>query len=201
MIPALRNRSVRTFAGDLDNLTIADPTVNRSQKSDRDAAEWGPPQNSGWFAARVVAVKQKYALSVNLAEEDALQAMLNSDASRTVTCGEPAAEVGEPDAAELDFAHFANGGLITSDLVLLNAGSHPIRPAIYFYDQDGEPIAARSVVDLTPDMEILEDSALSVRTAMEPLGELTISTHGRGNLRVGSVTVVAAGSIGGGPAL
>ena len=193
----LAESQFRTFAGDLDNLTIADPTVNRSQKSDRDAAEWGPPQNSGWFAARVVAVKQKYALSVNLAEEDALQAMLNSDASRTVTCGEPAAEVGEPDAAELDFAHFANGGLITSDLVLLNAGSHPIRPAIYFYDQDGEPIAARSVVDLTPDMEILEDSALSVRTAMKPLGELTISTHGRGNLRVGSVTVVAAGSIGG----
>ena len=187
----------RTFAGDLDNLTIADPPVNRSQKSDRDAAEWGPPQNRGWFAARVVVVKQKYALSVNPSERDALQAMLNSDASRTVTCGEPAAEVGEPDAAELDFAHFANGGLITSDLVLLNAGSHPIRPAIYFYDQDGEPIAVRSVVDLTPDMEILEDSALSVRTAMEPLGELTISTHGRGNLRVGSVTVVAAGSIGG----
>ena len=180
----LAESQFRTFAGDLDNLTIADPTVNRTQKSDRDAAEWGPPQNSGWLAARVV-------------EEDALQAMLNSDASRTVTCGEPAAEVGEPDAAELDFAHFANGGLITSDLVLLNAGSHPIRPAIYFYDQDGEPIAVRSVVDLTPDMEILEDSALSVRTAMEPLGELTISTHGRGNLRVGSVTVVAAGSIGG----
>ena len=197
MDSGLAESQFRTFAGDLDNLTIADPTVNRSQKSDRDAAEWGPPQNSGWFVARVVAVKQKYALSVNLAEEDALQAMLNSDASRTVTCGEPAAEVGEPDAAELDFAHFANGGLITSDLVLLNAGSHPIRPAIYFYDQDGEPIAVRSVVDLTPDMEILEDSALSVRTAMEPLGELTISTHGRGNLRVGSVTVVAAGPIGG----
>ena len=77
----------RTFAGDLDNLTIADPTVNRSQKSDRDAGEWGPPQNSGWFASRVVAVKQKYGLSVNPAERDALQAMLNSDLSRTVTCG------------------------------------------------------------------------------------------------------------------
>ena len=187
----------RAFAGDLDNLTIADPTVNRIQKSDRDAAEWGPPQNSGWFAARVVAVKQKYALSVNPAERVALQAMLNSDTSRTVTCGEPVAEVGEPDAASLEFAHFANGGLITSDLALLNAGSDPIRPAIYFYDQAGDPIAAESVVDLTPDMEILEDSALSVRTAMEPLGELTISTHGRGNLRSGSVTVVAAGSIGG----
>ena len=34
-----------------------------------------------------MAVKQKYALSVNPAERDALQAMLNSDVSRTVTCG------------------------------------------------------------------------------------------------------------------
>ena len=76
----------RTFAGDIDNLTIADPTVNRDQKSDRDAGEWGPPQNRGWFAARVVAVKQKYALSVNPAERDALQTMLDSDLSRHVTC-------------------------------------------------------------------------------------------------------------------
>ena len=126
----LAESKFRTFAGDLDNLTIADPTVNRSQKSDRDAGELGPPQNSGWFAARVVAVKQKYALSVNPAERDALQAMLNSDASRTVTCGEPAAEVGEQDAAALDFAHFANGDSITSELVFVNVATHPIRPAL-----------------------------------------------------------------------
>ena len=82
----LAESQFRTFSGDIDNLTIADPTVNRSQKADRDAGEWGPPRNSGWFAARVVAVKQKYGLSVNPAERDALQAMLNSDPSRTVTC-------------------------------------------------------------------------------------------------------------------
>ena len=75
----LAESQFRTFAGDLDNLTIADPTVNRTQKSDRDAGEWGPPQNCGWFAARVVAVKQKYSLSVNPAERDALEAMLNLD--------------------------------------------------------------------------------------------------------------------------
>ena len=57
----LAESQFRTFAGDLDKLTIADPPVNRDQKSDRDAGEWGPPQNSGWFAARVVTVKQKYA--------------------------------------------------------------------------------------------------------------------------------------------
>ena len=74
------------FAGDLDNLTIADPTVNRNAKSDRDAGEWMPERNRGWFASTVVAVKQKYELSVNPAERDALAQMLGSDPSRTVMC-------------------------------------------------------------------------------------------------------------------
>ena len=82
----LRESQFRTFAGDLVNLTIADPSVNRHQKSDRDAAEWRPARNTGWFAAKVVAVKQKYDLSVNPAERDALTLMLASDSSRTVTC-------------------------------------------------------------------------------------------------------------------
>lgn len=76
----------RTFAGDIINLTIADPTVNRHQKSDRDAGEWMPPRNMGWFASKVVAVKQKYDLSVNPAERDALASMLAADTARTVTC-------------------------------------------------------------------------------------------------------------------
>ena len=38
-----------------------------------------------------------------------------------------------------------------------------------------------SVVDLTGDLEITGDGALSIQTEMEPLGELTISTHGRGS--------------------
>ena len=97
----------------------------------------------------------------------------------------------------LNFAHFANGGLITSDLVLLNAGSDPIRPAIYFYDQEGEPIAVKSLVDVTPDLEVAEDGSLSVLTEMEPLGELTISTHGQGELVSGSVKVLSDGPIGG----
>ena len=97
----------------------------------------------------------------------------------------------------LDFAHFANGTGITSGIVLVNVATHPIRPALHFYDQEGEPIAVRSVVDVTPDLEILEDGALSVRTAMEPLGELTISTHGRGEVVSGSVKVVSDGPIGG----
>ena len=97
----------------------------------------------------------------------------------------------------LDFAHFANGTGITSDLVFVNVATHPIRLGLDFYDKEGNPIAAETVVDVTEDLEITEDGALSVRTAMEPLGELTISTHGQGEVVSGSVRVVSNGPIGG----
>ena len=100
-----------------------------------------------------------------------------------------------PEVLTLDFAHFANGGGITSDLVFVNAGSVPVRPAIYFYDTEGDPIAAESVVDLTGDLAIQEDGALTVLTDMEPLEVLTVSTHGRGDLVSGSVKVVADGPL------
>ena len=67
----------RDIASDLDNLTIADPTVNRSQKSDRDAAEWMPARHGAWFAERVIAVKLEYGLSVDPAERAALEALLS----------------------------------------------------------------------------------------------------------------------------
>ena len=103
----------------------------------------------------------------------------------------------KPEVFTLDFAHFANGDGITSDLVFVNVGTHPIRPVISFYDQEGQPMAAESMVEITGDLEIQEDGSLSILTAMEPLGELTISTHGQGELVSGSVKVVAFGSIGG----
>ena len=59
-----------------DNLTTADPTVNRSAKSDRDAAEWMPARHGAWFAERVIQVKLEYGLSVDPAERDALEALL-----------------------------------------------------------------------------------------------------------------------------
>ena len=99
--------------------------------------------------------------------------------------------------SSLDFAHFANGTGITSSLVLVNVATHPIRPTLYFYDKGGDLIATESVVDVMGDLEVTEDGALSVRTEIEPLGELTISTHGRGEVVTGSVTVDANGPIGG----
>ena len=114
-------------------------------------------------------------------------------------------------AAVLDFAHFANGDSMSSDLVFVNVGTQPsgpaptpfhtaippIRPAIYFYDKEGHLIAAESVVDITGDLAIQEDGGLTVLTEMEPLGELTISTHGRGPLVSGSVKVLSDGPVGG----
>jgi len=97
----------------------------------------------------------------------------------------------------LEFAHFANGASISSDVVLLNVAATPIGPTLYFADEDGNRIDAESVVAITRDLEVLEDGALSVRTEMAPLGELTISTHGRGDLVVGSVRVISDGAIGG----
>ena len=89
----------------------------------------------------------------------------------------------------LSFAHFGNGGSITSDLVLVNVEPLATYPAIYFHDQMGEPIDPESVVDLTEGLDVREDRGLTVRTGIEPLGELVISTHGRGKLVTGSVTV------------
>ena len=119
----LAESQFRTFAGDIDNLTIADPTVNRRQKSDLDAGEWEPPENRGWFAARVVAVKQKYGLSVNPAERDALQSMLNSDPSRTVTCGGGLVEVVSAQHKYI-FPQFAFGGGWESTLMVQALGSN-----------------------------------------------------------------------------
>ena len=102
-----------------------------------------------------------------------------------------------PEVFTLDFAHFANGNGTTSDLVFVNVGSVPVRPDIYFYDTEGALVSAESVVDVTGDLEISEDGGLTVLTAVEPLGELAISTHGRGALVSGSVKVVSYSPIGG----
>ena len=104
-----------------------------------------------------------------------------------------------PEVFALDFAHFANGTAITSDLVFVNLSTQPARPAIYFYDTEGALVSAESLVDVTGNLEITEDGGLTVQTEMEPLGVLTISTHGQGALVSGSVRVVSEGHpIGGG---
>ena len=66
----------RTFANDLLNLTLASPSVNRHQKSDKDFAEWTPALNKCWFADTVIKVKFKYRLTVDSRERAALERTL-----------------------------------------------------------------------------------------------------------------------------
>ena len=151
--------------------------------------------NQGWTITvkpdSSAAVTIRLPATTNCEADDAI---CTSDARRL--SNSPSATISGA-AAALDFAHFAKGAAITSEMVLVNAAPHPSRPAIYFYDTKGDPIPAESVVDLTGDLEVTEDGGLTVWTQMEPLGELTISTHGRGEPVSGSVKVLSDGPIGG----
>ena len=71
----------RRFASDILNLTLASPSVNRSQKSGKDVAEWLPDLNRCWFASRVVEVRLKYALTVDERERDAIEGILSGCSS------------------------------------------------------------------------------------------------------------------------
>ena len=118
--------------------------------------------------------------------------------------------VGEGRETVLDFAHFANGDGITSELIFVNRSIQPTRPALthfhsdilpnlpvlYFYNQSGDLIDPESVVDVTGDLVVTEDGDLTVQTEMEPLGVLTILTHGRGDPLSGSVKVASNRPIG-----
>ena len=93
----------------------------------------------------------------------------------------------------LDFAHFGNGSAISSDIVLVNLAATPIRPAVYFYDTAGELIDPASVVDIGGNLEATDHGAVTLQSELAPLGEVTISTNGRGDTVTGSVKVISDG--------
>ena len=126
---------------------------------------------------------------------------LELDAGNRIFTTLPVVKVnrGRAGEAALDFAHFANGASIVSEMVFMNLETQPsgppltpfhqaippTRPVIYFYDQEGNPIDPALLVDLTGDLEITEDGALSIQSEMEVV---QVS---------GSVRVVSDGPIGG----
>ena len=85
----------RQFARDLLNLTLASPSLNRSQKSDKDAAEWMPEQNRCWFAQTIVDVRLQYGLTIDRAEADAIDRMLAGCTSTAISCN-----ITQPPAAD-----------------------------------------------------------------------------------------------------
>jgi len=66
------------FSSDVLNLTLASPYVNREVKKAKDATGWMPDSNKCWFAARIVAVKSKYGLTIDKKEARVLKRVLSA---------------------------------------------------------------------------------------------------------------------------
>ena len=75
-----RSEERRHFASDESNRAIAERSLSARAKGVRDAAHWLPPKNRCWYARTVIEVKTRWRLSVDEAERNALQAVLE-------TCG------------------------------------------------------------------------------------------------------------------
>ena len=149
---AADDQTRRRFATDLLNLTLAGPNVNRYQKVDKDAAEWLPEQNRCWFAARVIAVRQKYELTIDQREADALDRVLaacSSTALIMVARGSaPVAEApaGSTDESIAEWDDDRNGRVSCAE-----ARAHGIAPVTRDYpaypfmrDGDGDGVVCES---------------------------------------------------------
>ena len=144
----------RRFATDLLNLTLASPGVNRGQKNDRDAAAWLPGRNRCWFADRVVRVRQKYRLTIDRREANALDQVLASCASTSlVRGGAPVAERitpgGRSDALPAEVTQWDDNG--NGRITCAEARKHGIAPVgrdhpayPYMRDGDGDGIVCES---------------------------------------------------------
>ena len=142
----------RRFASDPLNLTLAAPGVNRcgaGAKCGSDAAEWQPPMNACWFAARVVAVKRKYRLTVDRREASALERVLAGCGSTAMIVTAP----GDPAATPRDATHASSDALRLYDdnrngrITCKEARRHGIAPVprghpayIHMYDRDGDGV-------------------------------------------------------------
>ena len=149
---AADNPTRRRFATDLLNLTLAGPNVNRHQKVDKDAAEWLPDQNRCWFAARVIAVRQKYELTIDQREADALDRVLaacSSTALVTVPRGSApaaAAPAGSTNESIAEWDDDRNGRVSCAEAraheIAPVRGGHPAYP--FMRDGDGDGVVCES---------------------------------------------------------
>ena len=168
--PATRRR----FSGDLLNLTLAAPEVNRCGKGGKcgyDAGEWLPPRNGCWFAGRVVAVKLKYGLTVDEREAAALEQVLSGCSSTEMVFADgkdvpifkaPTVQhTRHSDAAERALGLYddnRNGWITCAE-----ARRHGIAPVTR-----GHP-AYRFMVDADSDGVVCETHGTTVPTASKPV--------------------------------
>ena len=142
--PTLRRR----FASDPLNLTLAAPEVNRCNaggKCGHDAGEWQPAINKCWFAARIVAVKRKYRLTVDRREAAALDRVLTGCGSTamivTVPGGTTATPRDAPAASSDALARWDDNG--NGRITCREARRHGIAPVprghpAYRFMRDGD---------------------------------------------------------------
>ena len=138
----------RRFATDLQNLTLAAPDVNRNQKRDLDAAEWLPDVNRCWFAARVIAIRQEYRLTIDRREADALDQVLAGCAStelltfpRSASTEPPVVESSSPQPRSDALTAWDDNG--NGRITCAEARAHGIAPVTrdhpaYPFMQDGD---------------------------------------------------------------
>lgn len=137
----------RAFARDLLNLTLASPSVNRAQKSGKDAAEWLPDLNRCWFADRVLEVKLSYSLTVDPAERDVLEGLLMECASTSMVVGAAPPPSAEPTPGAVENALALYDDNRNGRITCAEARKHGIAPVRvdhpayeYMRDPDGDGI-------------------------------------------------------------
>jgi len=90
----------KQFATDPLNLTLAAPEVNRCNPGGKcgfDAAEWMPEKNKCWFSNRIVEIRQKYKLTIDINEARTLENTLRNCESFEMIMFE-----GRPDQGDLN---------------------------------------------------------------------------------------------------
>ena len=138
----------KRFSSDLLNLTLAAPNVNRHQKVAKDAAEWLPEMNRRWFADRVIRVRQKYDLTIDRREANALDSVLSGCSSVEMVVADsplpaPKPTVGSSSANALELWDDNGNGRITCAEARRHgiAPVHRDHPAYeYMRDADGDGV-------------------------------------------------------------
>ena len=122
----------RDFASDPLNLTLASPALNGSYKKHYDGAEWVPPMNKCWFAQRIVEVRQKYGLTIDRREAEALERILSACSSFEIEFIDCAFdEYDDEGDGRISCAEARNYGIAPI------CSSHPVYPYMDDGDRDG----------------------------------------------------------------
>lgn len=106
-----------------------------------------------------------------------------------------------PKAQRLFFAQVGNGGGFKSDLVFPNPTTKTVTGAVSFGDDNGSAISLDSggvtAQSVPPGETVLFQLGSAVKFSIPPLGVVTLSTSGQGDVKVGSAAVLSDEHIGG----